>query len=263
MPRATEPPRSSVPPVIAQFSGEDLVVGGGVAIFHIASQRVVICNAIDRRGEKYYFLPKGRRDAGEDSRTGAEREGYEEVSLTLKEHERANADNTLQSGYRNRLLPLPTKHRQPLAHPRVANPSLTAEPVWMQMMPLGYHSKQYVLYWYIAETLPPAAEMELEIEMEVGAAYRPPPAYPCDLTLRARLELEPKGYEPLHHEGTGVDEEELTYESHLVSVEEAVKKLGRNGVMADVVMKGWKGIQDRFAMEEVHHAATESPEAMH
>ena len=80
MPRPAEPPRSSFPPVIAQFAGEDLVVGGGVAIFHLASQRVVICSARDRRGEQYYFLPKGRRDAGEDSRAGAEREGYEEVS---------------------------------------------------------------------------------------------------------------------------------------------------------------------------------------
>lgn len=129
------------------------------------------------------------------------------------------------------------------------------------MLPLGYGSKQYVLYWYIAETLPPA--LEIELETEVGAAYRPPPAYPHDLTLRERLELEPAGYEPLHHEGTGVDAEEQTYESHLVSIEEAMKKLGRNGVMADVVLKGWKGIQDRFAMEEIHDAATESPEIMH
>jgi hypothetical protein len=73
------------------------------------------------------------------------------------------------------------------------------------------------------------------------------------------VKLEPEGYEPLYHEGTGVDAEEQTYESHLVSVEEAVKKLGRNGVMADVVLKGWKGIRDRFAMED---ASTESPEAI-
>ena len=52
-----------------------------MAIFHIASRRVVICSAHDRRGGKYFFLPKGRRDAGEDSRAGAEREGYEEVRL--------------------------------------------------------------------------------------------------------------------------------------------------------------------------------------
>lgn len=84
MPREADAPRSSFPPVIAQFSGEDLVVGGGVAIFHIASKRVVICSALGRRGDKYYFLPKGRRDAGEDSRTGAEREGYEEVRFSCR-----------------------------------------------------------------------------------------------------------------------------------------------------------------------------------
>lgn len=83
MSRTVQPPRSSFPPVVAQFSGEDLVVGGGVAIFHIASERVVICSAADRRGDTYYFLPKGRRDAGEDSRTGAEREGYEEVRFVF------------------------------------------------------------------------------------------------------------------------------------------------------------------------------------
>jgi hypothetical protein len=78
MPRAAEPPQSSTTAVTAQYSSEDFVVGGGVAIFHIASQRVVICSQ-PYRGKKHYFLPKGRRDAGEDSRTGAEREGYEEV----------------------------------------------------------------------------------------------------------------------------------------------------------------------------------------
>jgi hypothetical protein len=66
-------------PVVAQHAGGDFIVGGGVAIFHIATGRVVICSAENRRGETYYFLPKGRRDAGEESGTGAEREGYEEV----------------------------------------------------------------------------------------------------------------------------------------------------------------------------------------
>lgn len=131
----------------------------------------------------------------------------------------------------------------------------------MQMMPLGYGSKQYILYWYIAETLEP--DLEVVLATGAGGAYKPPPPYPHNLTLRERVALEPQGYEPLHHEGTGVDEEEAAYESHLVSVEEAVKKLGRNGVMADVVVRGWKGIQDRFAMEEAHEGATQSPEAMH
>jgi 8-oxo-dGTP pyrophosphatase MutT (NUDIX family) len=65
-------------PVIAQYPGDKFVVGGGVAIFHLATSRVVICSAVDR-GTTYYFLPKGRRDAGEESGRGAEREGYEEV----------------------------------------------------------------------------------------------------------------------------------------------------------------------------------------
>jgi hypothetical protein len=78
--------------------------------------------------------------------------------------------------------------------------------------------------------------------------------------LRDRMKQESEGYEPLHHEGTGVDEEEQTYESFLVTVEEAVKKLGKDSVMADVVLKGWKGIQDRLAMEDA--ATHESPEAL-
>lgn len=72
-------PYSTFPAIFAQFSSEDLVLGGGVAIFHLASERVVICSAEDHHGRKYYFLPKGRRDAGEESGRGAEREGYEEV----------------------------------------------------------------------------------------------------------------------------------------------------------------------------------------
>ena len=66
------------PPVIAQYPGDKSVTGGGVAIFHLATSRVVICSHVER-GIKYYFLPKGRRDAGEESGPGAEREGYEEV----------------------------------------------------------------------------------------------------------------------------------------------------------------------------------------
>lgn len=76
-------PSSSIPAIFAQFASEDFVQGGGVVIFHLASERVVICSAEDRRGRKYYFLPKGRRDAGENAGRGAEREGYEEVWKTL------------------------------------------------------------------------------------------------------------------------------------------------------------------------------------
>ncbi|KAF2680284.1 hypothetical protein K458DRAFT_445258 [Lentithecium fluviatile CBS 122367] len=222
-----------------QYLAEDFVQGGGVAIFHLASERVVICSAEDRHGRTYYFLPKGRRDAGEDAARGAEREGYEE------------------SGYRNRLLPLPIRHCQPQAYPRVSDSPLTAEPVWIQLMPLS-PTKQYLLYWYIAETIPP--ELEKELETEAGAVYKPPPSYPHDLTLRNRVQMEPKGYEPIRHEGTGVDEEEQTYKSYLVPIGEAIQKLGRTGVMADVVMRGWWGIQNRYQLED--GIDSESPEQM-
>jgi 8-oxo-dGTP pyrophosphatase MutT (NUDIX family) len=79
MSSTTSAPRS-FQPVIAQYPGDKFVVGGGVAIFHLATSRVVICSAVDR-GTKYWFLPKGRRDAGEESGPGAEREGYEEVRI--------------------------------------------------------------------------------------------------------------------------------------------------------------------------------------
>lgn len=66
----------SGPPVVANFDSTHLVVGGGVAIFHLASARVVVC----RHGQRgFWFLPKGRRDAGEETGAGAEREGFEEV----------------------------------------------------------------------------------------------------------------------------------------------------------------------------------------
>ena len=167
-------------------------------------------------------------------------------------------DSFSQSGYRNRILPLPTLHRQPEPHPRTTASPLTAEPIWIQLLPLGHHDIQYILYWYVAETLPPALEAELLTER--GMPYKPPPAYPVGLSLRDRLAMEPEGYEPVHHEGTGVDEEELGYTSSLVSIEEAAGLLGKSSVSADVVLRGWKGIQDRMAIED--GAMTESPEAV-
>ncbi|KAF2449951.1 hypothetical protein P171DRAFT_351297 [Karstenula rhodostoma CBS 690.94] len=233
-------------PTYAHYAAEDFVQGAGVAIFHIASERVVVCSAMDRRVGKYYFLPKGRRDAGEDTRAGAEREGFEE------------------SGYRNRVLPLPTLHHQPQAHPRLTAPPMTAEPIWIQLMPLARHTKQYLLFWYIAETLPP--DVEPLLETPSNEPYKQPPAYPAGLTLKERVAMEPEGYEPLHHEGTGVDEEEQTYESHLVTVEEAIRLLGgTDDVMADVVRRGWEGIQQRQSMEQEGRDVPdqfESPEAL-
>ena len=73
-------PKSSEP-LHARFAAENLTIGAGVAIFHIASERVVVCY---HPKEEYWFLPKGRRDANEDSAVGAVREGYEEVGVDLQ-----------------------------------------------------------------------------------------------------------------------------------------------------------------------------------
>ena len=68
-------PRSD-PPTIGNWDSAHTTIGAGVAIFHIVSARVVLCyHTVD----KYWFLPKGRRDANEETTAGAEREGFEEV----------------------------------------------------------------------------------------------------------------------------------------------------------------------------------------
>lgn len=62
------------------FDAMHTVIGAGVAIFHLASAQVVLCK---HSVKDFYFLPKGRRDANEETRTGAEREGFEEVCICL------------------------------------------------------------------------------------------------------------------------------------------------------------------------------------
>jgi len=71
---------SSDEPVVASFDSEHLTIGAGVAIFHLASERVVVCYHPEH---DYYFLPKGRRDANEETGFAAEREGFEEVCRCL------------------------------------------------------------------------------------------------------------------------------------------------------------------------------------
>lgn len=69
------------PPIVGNWDSANTTIGAGVAIFHLASSRVVVCyHSVD----KYYFLPKGRRDASEDTVSAAEREGFEEVGFTLE-----------------------------------------------------------------------------------------------------------------------------------------------------------------------------------
>ena len=86
-------------------------------------------------------------------------------------------------------------------------------------------------------------------EKDQGTAYQYPPRFEDDMTLKQRIAMEEKGYEPVRHENTGVDAEEALYESYLLPVEEAVGKLGRS-VSADVVRKGWAAICLRRQMEE-------------
>ena len=64
------------PPIVGNWDSANTTIGAGVAIFHLASSRVVLCY---HSTDKYYFLPKGRRDASEDTGSAAEREGFEEV----------------------------------------------------------------------------------------------------------------------------------------------------------------------------------------
>lgn len=160
-----------------------------------------------------------------------------------------------QSGYRNRLLPIPLKTLQPQAH----NPSddvestFVTDHVWTQLAPQS-RNRQYLLFWFIAETVPPEIEEELNEAMTIKATesnptpYQYPPKYPGDLTLSARIELEGDGYEPVHHQHTGVDKEEALYESHLMPVESALIKL-KGSVMEEVVRTGWNAICARHAVE--------------
>lgn len=62
------------------FDSSRLTISAGVAIFHLATARVVLCYHTLQRG---WFLPKGRRDVHEESGCGAEREGYEEVFTSI------------------------------------------------------------------------------------------------------------------------------------------------------------------------------------
>lgn len=243
-------PQSSLPtssaPTIAKYDSSHLTLGAGVAIFHLASSRVVLCY---HTRDEYYFLPKGRKDVDEALTRAAEREGFEE------------------SGYRNRLLPLPIAHRQPRAYRRGGGEDegksaakgpeaeeketlFTSEPIWTQLMPVS-RSIQYILCWYIAETVPPVVEKALTSkEKEEGTAYQAPPAFEKGMSLKQRIEMEGKGYEPVRHIDTGVDDEEALYHSELISVEVAIAEVGEKSVSADVIRKGWEAIQRRKELEE-------------
>ena len=108
---------------------------------------------------------------------------------------------------------------------------------------------QYLLSWYIAETLPPDLEASLSAKTrQENGAYQYPPPFPKDLTLAERADLESSQPEPMRHENTGVDEEETLYESYLLPIDTAQTKL-KGTIMADVVRLGWEAVCSRREME--------------
>jgi hypothetical protein len=111
---------------------------------------------------------------------------------------------------------------------------------------------QYLLFWYIAETLPAEVETVISARTETSTTspspYREPPLYPSNLRLIDRVRAEEDDYVPPKHEGTGVDDEELLYRSSLLGINDAIAKL-ENSVMAAVVKEGWEAVQERIQQE--------------
>ena len=113
---------------------------------------------------------------------------------------------------------------------------------------------QYVLFWYVAETLPAQVEEDLNAaEKNMATAdnatpYQCPPKYPSGMTLDGRVQLDSRDFVPLYHPNTGVNTEEALYESYLLPIKEAAKKL-QGTVMQDVVVSGWEAICLRHKME--------------
>ena len=71
-------------PASGNSNSENTVFATGVAIFHLASRRVVLCY---HTTHKFYDLPKGLRDASEETLSAAEREGFKQVGALLRRPE--------------------------------------------------------------------------------------------------------------------------------------------------------------------------------
>ncbi len=141
---------------------------------------------------------------------------------------------------------MPIEHRQPQAAAEDAI-SNVIEPVWTSLL-ANSRRTQYLLHWYIAETLPPEDEARIG-PPPPSRKYQEPPAYPAELSLRGRIGMESDDYEPTRYPNTGVDSEEALYTSELLPVQEAIARLGKNS-MADVVATGWDRIQARLRHEQ-------------
>lgn len=127
------------------------------------------------------------------------------------------------------------------------------EPIWTTLLPQSKRT-QYLLHWFVAETLPPDLEMSMG-PPPASRAYQEPPLYPADLRLVDRLALEPDGYEPTRYDNTGVDSDEANYTSYLLPIGDAIEKLGKNS-MREVIAVGWERVQARLAVEKDTAAST-------
>ena len=78
--------------------------------------------------------------------------------------------------------------------------------------------------------------------------YQAPPRYPAELRLAERIKMRGEDGDPVHHENTGVNADEVLYESHLLTIGEALEVL-KGSFMASVVRSGWEGICLRHEME--------------
>jgi len=157
------------------------------------------------------------------------------------------------------LLPLPISHRQPPSDDLDDNDSaqiFVTEPFWTQLLPLS-STVQYILSWYAAETVPKEIEDLLSATETITAdgkrRYVPSPLYPKTLRIAERIQMDglPDSagmYEPIRYAGTGVDAEEALYESYLLPIAEARKKL-RGSVMEDVVRRAWDAVEERRKIE--------------
>ena len=138
------------------------------------------------------------------------------------------------------------------------------EPIWTQLLPVS-EASQYILHWYIAETLPPTLDSALtQKTKDHNGAYQYPMRFQEGMTLRERVQLDvrlemqaitteggERYYEPIRHDSREiVQDEEKVYQSKLVPWEEAMRLLGESSVSADVIRRGWKAIESRFDMEE-------------
>ncbi|KAH8080713.1 hypothetical protein BXZ70DRAFT_960089 [Cristinia sonorae] len=147
----------------SMFFAANFLIGAGILIIQRETGKVVVIHG-SRRPE-YCFLPRGRKDVGEDIQAAALREGYEE------------------SGYRPTLLPLPIPSLAPYS-PADARPQeekrLTTEPLYismhhfpagMEFLPPGKQNPGMYFRFYFVGEIPADAEREEGTRVEFEDDY--------------------------------------------------------------------------------------------